>query len=105
MTDNHDRAIGRIEGKLDQLIGEQRRATQKRGDMYKQLEALRKNQDEITRQIKDVDRRLEHVEKPIAEFSRWRERAVGAAMLLSMTAALIGGTVAAYWAKIVAIFR
>lgn len=105
MTDNHDRAIGRIEGKLDQLIEEQRRAMQKRSEMYKQLESLRKNQDEMTRQIKDVDRRLGYVEEPVTEFNRWRERAIGAAMLISLTAAMIGGTVAAYWAKLVAMFR
>jgi len=105
MTDNHDRAIDRIEGKLGLLLKRQERREDRRGDIYKQLESLRKNQDTMTRDIKNINIRLDAVEQPVAEFNRWRERMIGASMLISLLVALAGSTVAAYWTKVVTIFR
>jgi len=45
------------------------------------------------------------VEKPVVELNKWRERAIGAAMLISLSTALIGKAVASYWQTISALFR
>jgi len=49
--------------------------------------------------------RLKEVEKNTADFNRWKERGVGALMLISAIAALIGGTLATSWQKILDIFK
>ncbi len=48
--------------------------------------------------------RLEKVEEPVAEFSRWRERGVGAIMLISFVAASIGGLLVAFGKKVWALW-
>lgn len=101
MTENHDRAIGRIEGKLDRIIDEMKLEAEKRDEQDSRLERIERSQDNADKRAEDIFKRLETVEKPVAEFNRWRERANGALMLVSLVAALIGGTVAAYWHKIV----
>lgn len=106
MTDaSQDRAIGRIEGKIDRIIAEQDRATDARKAQNEKLDALDRKVDAAHTQVASVDARLKKVEEPVAEFSRWRERAIGAVMLVSFIAATIGGLLVAFgkkiWASIV----
>jgi len=49
--------------------------------------------------------RIGVVEKNTADFNKWKERGVGALMLISAAAALIGGAFAASWQKILEVFR
>lgn len=105
MTENRDRAIGRIEGKLDRIIDEMKLDSEKREEQDKRLERIERSQDNADKRTEDILKRLETVEKPVAEFNRWRERAIGALMLVSLVAALIGGSIAAYWHKIVETLR
>lgn len=98
MTDNHDRAIGRIEGKLDRLLSDKDYEKKKWAELYKRISSYECKVDSTVR-------RLEKIEKPIAELNKWRERMLGAAMLISVSAALIGGAVASYWNKLADIFK
>jgi hypothetical protein len=52
------------------------------------------------RKVESIDDRLEKVEEPVAEFSKWRERGVGAVMLISFVAASVGGLFVAFGKKI-----
>ncbi len=104
MTDSDARAIGRLEGKIDLMLAEQQAAAQSRKQTYEKLETLDKKIEATDVKVAAIDRRLESVGEPVAEFSRWRERGIGAIMLISFVAASIGGIVTAAWGKIVAWF-
>lgn len=106
MTDaNTERSIGRIEGKIDLMLAEQAQAAESRKQTYEKLDDLARKVDQTEAKVESIDNRLEKVEEPVAEFSRWRERGVGALMLISFAAASIGGIVATFgkkvWAAIV----
>lgn len=101
MTDaSQDRAIGRIEGKLDLIIADQEKARQDRRQQYERLEKLERLTEATDRKADSIDKRLEKVEEPVAEFSRWRERGVGAIMLISFAAASFGGLLATFGKKL-----
>lgn len=95
-----DRAIGRIEGKLDLIIQEQSHAVLSRKEQYQRLEAIDRKVDFTASQTESIEKRLKAVEEPVAEFSRWRERGVGAIMLMSLVAAMFGGLIGAFGKKI-----
>jgi len=119
MTDNRDRALGRVEGKIDlmikdnnRIIDNQNRADIGRKQLYEAIEALRAEIADYRHQLKGLQedvvalgKRVDELEKPVAELNRWRERAIGAAMLISIVAAIIGGALAASWQKIMDLFR
>ncbi|NKX16414.1 hypothetical protein HGG75_13585 [Ochrobactrum pseudogrignonense] len=86
-----DRAIDRVEGKLDQIIKDMDRARDDRKQQYEKQEKTDRTLDEVMRKLQSVDNRLEKVEEPVADFNRWRERGVGAIMLVSFVAASLGG--------------
>lgn len=100
MNDSEARAIGNLEGKIDLMLAEQDRAAQSRKSTYEKLEALAKKLDAHEVKLDTIDKRLKAVEEPVAEFSRWRERGVGAIMLVSLAAASVGGLVATFGKKI-----
>lgn len=95
-----DRAIGRVEGKLDQIIKDMDRARDDRKQQYEKQEKTDRTLDEVMRKLQSVDTRLSNVEEPVADFNRWRERGVGAVMLVSFAAASLGGLVAAFGKKL-----
>lgn len=106
MTDNSiDRALGRLEGKVDLMLREQQSAAVNRKQTYERLEAVERKVEDAADEIKRVDNRLASVEAPVAEFSKWRERAVGALMLISFASAATGATVVAFWKGFVAWFH
>lgn len=106
-----ERAIGRLEGKIDSILAEQSRAADARRQMYATLERMDRKIDQNDRKseqtfsdfkvaLEAMDKRLQAVEEPVREFSRWRERAIGAAMLVSFVAAAVGGLIVTYGKKV-----
>ena len=100
---SQDRAIGRIEGKLDLIIADQEQARQDRKQQYARLEQIERRTEGMERKVMSIDKRIGKVEEPVAEFSRWRERGVGAMMLISFIAASVGGALVAFGKKIWAV--
>lgn len=101
MTDaSQDRAIGRIEGNIDRILAELQEAKASRKAQYEKLEALDRKVEATESKVERIDERLEKVEEPVAEFSRWRERGVGAIMLISFAAASFGGLLATFGKKL-----
>lgn len=100
-----ERAIGRIEGKLDLIIADQEKARQDRKQQYERLEKIERSQEGVERKVEGIHSRLEKVEEPIAEFNRWRERGVGAMMLVSFVAATIGAVLATVGKKLLALLN
>lgn len=97
---SQDRAIGRIEGKLDLIIAEQENAARARKAQYEKLEAVDRKVDKTDNKVASIDNRLQTVEAPVAEFNRWKERAIGAIILISFVSAFSGALIAALWKKI-----
>ena len=104
MTDNNniDRALGRLEGKVDLMLQEQQSAAANRKQTYERLEEIDRKVDDAAEKIRYADARLASVEAPVAEFSKWRERAVGALMLISFVSAVTGAAMVAAWKGILA---
>jgi len=102
---NIERSLGRIEGKQDQILDEQKRASQERKDIFRQMEVIKNRQEMAEKERTAMVERLETVERNTAEFNKWRERAIGAIMLISLVATAIGGTFATSWQKIIEMFR
>jgi hypothetical protein len=98
-----ERAIGRIEGKLDLIISDQEKARQDRKQQYERQEKTERLLEALQRNYESVDSRLEKVEEPVADFNRWRERGVGAIMLVSFFAATLGAVLASFWKKFLAL--
>lgn len=101
---NLERALGRVEGKVDLMLREQQTATASRKQTHERLESVDRKIAQAADEIKRVDHRLAKVEAPVAEFSRWRERAIGALMLISFVSAATGATIVAVWKSIVGWF-
>jgi hypothetical protein len=104
MTESDGRAIGRLEGKMDLMLAEQGRAAESRKQTYEKLETMGKAVDATNAKVEGVEKRLKAVEEPVADFNKWRERAIGAVMLISVASAIIGGGFVAAWGKITAWF-
>ncbi len=101
MTDaSQERSIGRIEGKIDLILAEQEKAATARKAQYEKLDALDRKVDATETKVESIDKRLEKVEEPVAEFSRWRERGVGALMLITFVSASTGAAAVAFGKKL-----
>lgn len=98
-----DRTIGRIEGNIERILAELQEAKASRKAQYEKLEALDRKVEAAETKVDGIDKRLEKVEEPVAEFSRWRERGVGAIMLISFAAASFGGLLATFGKKLWAV--
>jgi len=106
MTNNNiDRTLGRIEGQLFLVLEEQKRVSVERRQIFKQLENIEQAQIRTRDQRENQAERLKIIEQNIADFNKWRERARGAIMLISCIGALIGGTLATSWHKIIDAFK
>lgn len=101
MDANDHRSLGRLEAKLDHLIEENKNARSERKLQYERQEKTDSVTAAISNKVDRIEKRLEAVEEPVAQFNRWRERGIGAMMLVSFFGATIGALLTKYWAKIV----
>lgn len=96
-----ERAIGRLEGKVDALVGAVEDQTQKSerryARIYEELEQARLEAAEIRREIADLKKQAAADAPTIIEIKRWKERLNGMQMLLAFAAATCGGALVAGW--------
>nr|DAO70291.1 MAG TPA: Protein of unknown function (DUF1515) [Caudoviricetes sp.] len=85
-----ERALGRLESKVDLILADNERAAHSRKEQYEKLEQITRKADATDRKIDGIDGRLKAVEEPVADFEKWRERAIGALMLVSFVSASLG---------------
>lgn len=102
MTDtNAERAIGRLEGKLDALADAVANQTEKSEQgmarMYREIESLREEATESRRNISGMKEELAGHGPTIAEIKKWKERLIGMQMLSAFVAASFGGILVAGW--------
>jgi hypothetical protein len=100
---SQERAIGRVEGQLDLIIAEQTAAANSRRITYEKLDEIMRKMDATERNVVGLHSRMKAVEKPVAEFSKWRERFIGMGLLVALAAGGIGAFIYALWMKASAI--
>ena len=100
-----ERAIGRLEGKIDILIAAQVTADEARGKTNEKLDHLGNQQGLVKRDVEEIKGRLNAVEAPVAELWKWHERLVVAMMLIGLASAAIGTAITWAWNKIFEIFN
>jgi len=69
------------------------------------LQAVERKQEAAEKERAAMTAQLKIVEQNTTAFNKWKERAVGAVMLISGIAVLVGGGLAASWHKIVELLR
>ncbi len=101
MPEGTDRAIGRLEGKLDALIesvaDQTRKSDQSRARTYGDIEKIRLDVAESRRDISDLREDMAAAGPVITEIKKWRERFIGMHMLWTILVASAGGAVVAFW--------
>lgn len=101
---SQERVLGRLEAKVDLILEEQENAKHSRHEQSAKLELITRKGDEADRNFTNILKRLEAVEEPVAEFSKWRERFIGMGLLVALAAGSIGALVSAIWFKASALF-
>lgn len=92
-AENLQRSIGRIEGKLESLVEALSRADASRSKMYEKIEAVDGKITSALNSVDDLDIRITKIEPVISDVSKWRERAIGARMTVTIFVASVGGGV------------
>ncbi|WP_085043824.1 hypothetical protein [Ensifer aridi] len=101
MADTAERAIGRLEGKLDALVSAVQASSedskQYRTRIYSELEKAREEAAESRREIADLKKQMDNAQQVISELERWKERFIGMRMLTGALLMAFGGGVALLW--------
>jgi len=105
MSNDIQRSLGRIEAQNGQILEEQKRYRQENKEIKRQLQAVEHKQETAEKERAAMALQLEEVKKNTDDFNKWKERGVGALMLISGIAALVGGSLAASWHKILDVLR
>lgn len=96
-----ERAIGRIEGKLEALlraVDEQKtESSAGRGRIYRELEAIRIEASVSKDKIENLEEQMSVAAPEIADIKRWKERFIGMRMLIVFMSAASGGMLVAGW--------
>lgn len=94
MDANAERAIGRLEGKVDSLLSSvekyQEKGDQGRARIYQELEQIRSDAAESRAKVQELNDRMNEAGPVIADIKRWKERFIGMQMLAFAAAAALG---------------
>jgi hypothetical protein len=103
---NPERAVGRVEGKLDLLIAQvheqKEEERQGRARIYTELEQLRVQAAESRRDTAELKGKMAEATPVIADIKKWRERFIGMQMLIGFLGVSVGGAIVAFWKWIMA---
>lgn len=100
MTESDERLLGRLETKVDMILAEQARAIDARKLLYEKVDLLDRKVDKTEAKVESIDSRLGKVEEPVADFNRWRERGVGALMLITFISGSTGALIVTFGKKV-----
>lgn len=95
-----NRILGQLNGKIDMLVDEWHGDRERKHETMKRLERIELKQEEAAKDRRHLHKRSDVVEAKVQEFSRWQERGKGAAAIISVIAAAVGGAVAAAWGHV-----
>jgi predicted nucleic acid-binding Zn-ribbon protein len=99
-TDTRDRVI-RSEGKIDYLVKAfedfVKDSKESRSRMYRELEDARSNATSIKLEMEDLKEKFDKAHLTIVAIEKWKERAIGAGILVAVICGAIGGAVGLFW--------
>lgn len=98
MTSAVQRDLGRIEAHIKNLADHLEEGAKSRREIHVKLDDARTNLAAVQRDVRDIDERLQKVEATAAEISKWRERGIGAWLLIVGISGSIGAA-AVTWGK------
>jgi hypothetical protein len=93
-SENVERSIGRLEGKLDGLLfaveKNQEKSEQGRSRIYLELEQIRAEASESKVKSEAMKSRLDEAGPIISDIKKWRERFIGMQMMVIAISAALG---------------
>ncbi|WP_455918750.1 hypothetical protein [Ensifer canadensis] len=95
--ETQERAIGRIEGKLDMILADQEKARLDRKHQYEKSEAIERRLDVTDQKLTAVSSRMDDAAPVISDIRRWKERFIGMQMLVVFVAGSTGAAITALW--------
>ncbi|NRQ13477.1 DUF1515 family protein [Ensifer sesbaniae] len=98
---NSERAIGRLEGKLDALADAVERgqdeSKQGRARIYAELEQVRQEAARSRAEVESLKQQMADAAPIISDIKRWRERFIGMQMLVVFLAGSAGAAITTFW--------
>lgn len=88
-----ERTLGLILGKLEAQDKANERSDESRKRLYDRIDILVEKIEATEEIVKDVSKRLEKVEPTVADINKWRERGIGAWLLVIGLSAALGGVI------------
>lgn len=92
---SHDRAIGRLEGKLDALIetvkAQGEKSDQGRAKLYERVEGVERATHNLDGRVQTIEGTVKKMNPLVEEFGRLKQRGLGMLMLLGIVWMLLGG--------------
>ncbi|ASY62550.1 hypothetical protein SJ05684_c10930 [Sinorhizobium sojae CCBAU 05684] len=85
------RSLGRLEGKLDMILADQEQARFARQHQMEKSEAIERRLDATDQKLSSVTDRFNEAAPIISDIKRWKERFIGAQMLIAGVFVAIGG--------------
>ncbi len=90
--------LGAIEKAIENIAENIESSNVSRSKIHEKLDTVRAELAVVQRDVKDIDERLQKVEATAAEISKWRERGIGAWLLIVGISGSIGAA-AVTWGK------
>lgn len=95
--ESQERAIGRIEGKLDMILADQEKARIDRKHQYEKSEAIERRLDVTDQKLSAVTAGWVDAAPVISDIRRWKERLIGMQMLVVFLAGSAGAAITTFW--------
>lgn len=96
-----ERAIGRLEGRMEaliQVVEQQTEKSDKRSArIYSELETIRVDAKDMRNDAKATREKLDAAGPVLTELTRWRERFIGMMILTATVFTAVGGGLALIW--------
>ncbi|MGT2444458.1 hypothetical protein ACU4I5_18540 [Ensifer adhaerens] len=95
--ESQERAIGRIEGKLDMILADQEKARIDRKHQYDKSEAIERRLDVTDQKLSAVTAGWSDAAPVISDIRRWKERFIGMQMFVVFLAGSAGAALVTLW--------
>lgn len=95
-----ERTLGLILGKLEAVDKTLEKSDESRKKLYDKIDQLADKINATDDAVQDIGKRLKNVEPTIADINKWRERGIGAWLLVIGMSAALGGVISKGLAKL-----
>lgn len=109
MPDSEENNINRALGHIEGVMGEQTRVLTQLTTAVSELRAMSTQSDQVASlhrasvdfKLGQLAQQISHMEPIISDLKRWRERSIGAIILLSFTMAVVGASATTVFKQVV----